>query len=105
VNPLDPFKAKGFMTYDSEKIAKVRKVFDDMLGATMVDTHKELRTAWTRVLAKGATPDLIAAFAKLPIEQADLETLALKWENGVFRNEQINQWTKFSKEKFESVAK
>jgi ABC-type Fe3+ transport system substrate-binding protein len=104
-NEMNPFTAKGFLKYDSEKAATIRKVFDDLLGATMVDTHKELRVAWARVIAKGAKPADIAAFAKLPISQSELDKLALKWDDGVFRNENINKWVKFSKEKFESVAK
>ncbi|MCX6118200.1 MAG: extracellular solute-binding protein [Proteobacteria bacterium] len=104
-NQLNPFTAKGFLKYDADKAAKVRKVFDDLLGASMIDTHKELREAWTRVIAKGATPADVAAFSKLPVNHSDLQKLSLKWDDSTFRNEQINSWVKFSKEKFASVAK
>lgn len=104
-NTFNPLTAKGFMTYDSDKIAKVRKVFDDMIGATMVDSHKDLRAAWSKVVARGAKPEDVAAFAKFPVTKAELEQLAAKWDDGVFRNEQINKWVKFSKDKFAAVAK
>jgi iron(III) transport system substrate-binding protein len=104
-NPLNPFTAKGFLKYDTEKAAKIRRVFDDLLGATIVDSHKDLRQAWTRVVAKGAQPADVAKFSQMPVTLADLEKLSAKWDDGVFRNEQINKWVKFSREKFESVAK
>ncbi len=104
-NPLNPFTAKGFLKYDSEKQTKVRQVFDDLLGATMIDTHKELREAWTRVVKKGAKPEDVAAFAKSPINHAELDALALKWDDGVFRNQKINEWVRFSRDKFAQVAK
>lgn len=104
-NPLNPFTAKGFMKYDTEKAAKIRKVFDDMLGATMIDTHKELRVAWARVVKNGMKPADVAAFSKLPVSRADLDVLAAKWEDSVFKNEHINKWVQFSKEKFATVAK
>lgn len=104
-NPLNPFTAKGFLKYDSEKQTKVRQVFDDLLGATMIDTHKELREAWTRVVKKGAKPEDVAAFAKSPINHAELDALAIKWDDGVFRNQKINEWVRFSRDKFAQVAK
>ena len=105
VNPINPFSTKGFMTYDTEKESKVRAVFDDMLGASMVDTHKELRDAWARVIAKGSKPADIAALAKQPATEKELEALAPKWGDAVFRNETINKWVKFSQEKYSTVAK
>ncbi|MCX6126501.1 MAG: extracellular solute-binding protein [Proteobacteria bacterium] len=105
INKLNPLTAKGFLKYDADKASKVRKVFDDMLGASMIDTHKELRMAWNRVVAKGLKPADVAAFTKFPITHDEMEKLAAKWDNGVFRNEEINKWVKFSREKFESVAK
>ena len=105
VNPMNPFTAKGFLKYDSEKQTKVRQVFDDLLGATMIDTHKELREAWARVIKKGTKPADVAAFAKSPVTPAELEALAGKWEDAVFRNQKINEWVKFARDKFASVAK
>lgn len=105
VNPLNPFTVKGFLKYDSEKQAKVRQVFDDLLGATMIDTHKELRDAWARVVKKGAKPEDVAAFAKAPVTAKDLEALSAKWDDAVFRNQKINEWVKFARDKFASVAK
>lgn len=105
VNAMNPFTAKGFLKYDSEKQTKVRQVFDDLLGATMIDTHKELREAWSRVIKKGAKPADIAAFAKAPVTPAELDALADKWGDAVFRNQKINEWVKFARDKFANVAK
>jgi ABC-type Fe3+ transport system substrate-binding protein len=105
VNTLNPFTAKGFLKYDSDSAAKVRKVLDDLLGATMIDCHKDLREAWGRVLKAGAKPADVAAFAKMPVTKDELTKLASQWDNATFRNEKLNAWVKFAKEKFTSVAK
>ena len=105
VNPTNPFNSKGFMTYDTEKQAKVRAVFDDMLGASLVDSHKELRDAWARVIAKGAKAEDVAALAKPPVNAKELEGLAAKWSDPVFRNETINKWVKYSQDKYAKIAK
>lgn len=105
VNTLNPFTAKGFLYYDTDKAAAIRPVFDDLIGALMVDNHKELRAAWAKVAKGGAKAEDVAAFAKVPVTKAELEKHALKWSDNVYRNDQINQWVKFSKEKFEKLSK
>lgn len=104
VNPLNPFTAKGFLKYDAEKEAKVRQVLDDLIGTQLIDTHKELREAWARVVKAGLKPQDVAALAKSPITAADLAKLAPKWNDAVFRNETLNSWVKFAQAKYSKVG-
>ena len=105
VNSLNPFTAKGFLKYDSEKEAKVRAVLDDLIGTQLIDTHKELRQAWGRVVKAGSKPSDIAALAKSPIGSGDLIKLSEKWNDSVFRNQTLNTWVKFAQEKYSKIAK
>jgi ABC-type Fe3+ transport system substrate-binding protein len=103
VNPLDPSKLKGFLTYDTDKQAAVRRVLDDLIGTQLIDIHKELRSAWATVVKAGAKPAAIKAMSKTPVTAAELPALAAKWDDAVFRNEKINAWVKFAQAKYASV--
>jgi spermidine/putrescine-binding protein len=105
INTLNPFTAKGFLKYDPEKESKVRQVLDDLIGSQMIDTHKELRDAWARVIKAGAKPEDIAALSKAPVSQSDLPKLAAKWSDAVFRNQTINGWVKFAQSKYSKQEK
>ena len=105
VNTLNPFKAKGFLKYDADKESKSRQVLDDLIGSQLIDTHKELRDAWARVIKNGNKPADLAALAKSPVAAADLEKLSAKWGDAVFRNQTINAWVKFAQEKYSKIGK
>ena len=100
VNPLNPFTAKGFMKYDTDKQAKIRAVLDDLIGTQLIDTHSELRSAWARVIKSGSKPADLKAIAKTPASEKELLTMAEKWNDAVFRNQTINNWVKFAREKY-----
>jgi ABC-type Fe3+ transport system substrate-binding protein len=105
VNALNPFTAKGFLPYDAEKEAKVRQVLDELIGTQLIDTHKELKEAWSRVIKAGARPSDIAALSKSPISHGELVKLSEKWSDAVFRNQTLNSWVKFAREKYAKIGK
>jgi ABC-type Fe3+ transport system substrate-binding protein len=104
VNPINPNNAKGFLKYDSEKQAAVRRVLDDLIGTQLIDSHKELREAWAKVIQAGAKPADIKALSKIPVTASELPALSAKWDDAVFRNQKINEWVKFAQTKFHSAA-
>lgn len=100
VLPMNPFTVKPFMKLDTVKAAKMRQAFDDLTGAIMIDTHKELKEAWARIVKNGTKADEIADFAKPPVTEAELLKLSEKWSNNVFRNETINRWVEYARQKY-----
>lgn len=105
VNPLNPNTVKGFLKYDTDKQAAVRRVLDDLIGTQLVDSHKELRAAWSKVVNDGSKPADVKSISKAPVTASELTTLAAKWDNAVFRNEKINEWVKFAQAKYASAGK
>ncbi len=102
----NPFNLQSPFKMDIEKAAKVRQVFDDLLGAMLVDTHKDLKKAWEKV-AKSNKKDsnLLTEIAKTPISEKDMEALSEKWSDAAFRGRKINEWVAFSQKKYAALAK
>lgn len=104
VQATNPFEQKSFLNMDWDKAAKIKRVFNDLYGALLVDTHAELKKAWTGVTKKGLNPDAVAKLAKPPVTEAEMMTLAAKWDDDVLRNKTINEWVAFAKKKYQTSA-
>jgi ABC-type Fe3+ transport system substrate-binding protein len=103
---VNPFAEKGFIRLDVERASRLQRVFNDLVGAMLVDTHSELKKAWVKIhreKGKPVDPAKLSAFGKMPMTEAEFWAIAEKWDNEVFRNETINAWVKFAKTKFRSL--
>lgn len=104
VSPNNPFKGAAFFKLDLAKAAKLQRVFNDLIGATQVDTHAELKAAWEAVIKRGSKPAEVAALAQPPVTEDELLKLADKWDDDVLRNKTINSWVEFAKAKFKKLV-
>jgi ABC-type Fe3+ transport system substrate-binding protein len=102
---INPFKLKNFLKLDAEKNATLQRTFNDLIGAVHVDTHKELKLAWDAVIKKGSDAKLLAAMSKPPITKKELEAMAKKWDDEVFRNNKINEWVNYARKNYEKIVK
>lgn len=107
VDEFNPFKQDPFLTLDLTNAAKTQRVFNDLMGAIVVDTHAELKSAWSALIRKGKTPDakLLKDFGKPPISENEFRAYAERWDDEKFRNQQINKWIGFAKKKFKDIEK
>ncbi len=101
----NPFKQAAFMKMDLDKSVKIQRPLTDLIGAVLIDTHKELKAAWKSVVKRGSKPDEVAQLVKLPITEQELLNLNAKWDDNVFRNQTINSWVEFAKNKYNTLAK
>jgi ABC-type Fe3+ transport system substrate-binding protein len=106
VDSFNPFDQKPFLQLDIDQAAKTKDVFNDLIGAIMIDTHTELKRAW-QALHKNKQPDaaLLKEFGKTPITEKEFLAYADRWSDEKFRNQQINAWVNFAKKKFEKIEK
>ncbi len=100
----NPFKMKGFLKLDVVKSAKMGRILNDLVGATLVDTHKELKAAWKILIKRGYKPDEIAAVAKPPVTEAELLAMVDKWNDNIYRNKMINEWVNQAKAQYEKFT-
>ncbi|SMF76420.1 ABC transporter substrate-binding protein [Pseudobacteriovorax antillogorgiicola] len=103
INEFNPFKQQAFLTLDLEQATRMQRVFNDLVGAILVDTHHDLKKGWKKLHRSGATPEKIAAFAKPPLTEKEFLALADKWGDDVFRNKTINAWVSYAKQKYSNV--
>ncbi len=104
ISPANPFTQKGFIMLDLERATKMQRVFNDLVGATLVDTHDDLKKAWKKI-AKGKSVDAakLAVFGKPAVSEADFLKLVEKWDDEVVRNQTINAWVAASRQKYKSL--
>lgn len=103
INTFNPFKQQAFIELDLAQATRMQRVFNDLVGAILVDTHHDLKKGWKRLIKSGVTPEKVSAFAKPPITEQEFYALAAKWNDNVFRNKTINAWVKYAKSKYKNT--
>jgi ABC-type Fe3+ transport system substrate-binding protein len=103
-NTFNPFSSEKFMDLDLAKASKMQRVFNDLFGAIVIDTHRELRQAWKAVIKRGSKPAEVALFGKSPVTEKEVLSLSEKWDDNILRTKKINEWTAFAKSKYTKLA-
>ena len=99
----NPFKGGDFFQYDAKKASKMQEIMNDLVGAVIIDTHRDLKKAWKAVVKSGVTPAKLKAIGQMPVTEAELLAAAEKWSDNVYRNKTINSWVAFSKKKYQKL--
>ncbi|MCX8082541.1 MAG: extracellular solute-binding protein [bacterium] len=97
---FNPYTLKGTLKYDFALASKRWNLLNDMLGAFVIDQHTVLTKIWSIIKDDEALKKL---FFEIPVEEKDQKFLWENWNNPVFRNQYINEWMKFSREKFKTI--
>lgn len=101
---FNPFKAKSSFKLDIVKAAKQARVLNDLIGAIHVDTHKELKAAWQSLNKRKADKAAMAALTNPDLTEKQVDELAAKWDDEVFRNKKINEWVDAARAKYKKIA-
>lgn len=101
VVPINPFEIEtGILEYDNEKGSMRWNIVNDIIGAMIIDSHKELADAW-RVIVKSKNREAaLEALGKVPVTEEQALKWIEKWDDQTFRNEKITEWINFAKEKY-----
>ncbi len=101
---LNPFTQKGFIKLDVEKASKLQRVFNDLAAAMLVDSHDDLKKAWTKMVkSKKLDQAKLSEFGKVPVTEDEFFKAADKWDDEVFRNQTLNSWVSFAKVKYKNL--
>lgn len=102
VIPINPFDIDtGILEYDSEKGSARWNIVNDLIGAMIIDSHKELVDAWMAIRKSKNKKAAIEELGKLPVTEDEALKLAEKWDDQAFRNKKISEWTNFAREKYD----
>jgi ABC-type Fe3+ transport system substrate-binding protein len=103
----NPFDQKESFKMDMERAARLQRVLNDLVGAIFVDTHADLKRAWSNLLKQTnqkPSAEQIWEFSKPPLTQKELLDLSNRWDDDRFRNANINRWVEFAKNKYRSLG-
>ncbi|OIN98077.1 hypothetical protein AUJ66_01645 [Candidatus Desantisbacteria bacterium CG1_02_38_46] len=109
---VNPFKFKGSFKYSPDKGSLRYTILNDFIGALVIDTHKELGSAWKAIIAsgmpgrRGDKEKALKKFLELPASEDEILSLAKdKWNDQAFRNNKIKEWIAFARNKYIEAEK
>jgi len=115
VVPVNPFKMKSVLTYNST-LGSLRYVLvNDLLGAMIIDTHADLVSVWGEIIGinktlseAGITSEhitkAIETMGSAPLTESEALTLASQWSDQSVRNKYISEWHSFALDKYKSAS-
>ncbi len=103
---FNPFQQKTGFQFDNRKAAARRKALNDLLGATIIDVHDELKSCWQELIKAGLPPELVKRFSQPPVTEKELLQLGKeKWDDQLFRVKTRTEWVKFASRKYRDIRK
>ena len=101
----DPYSWRSGFTYDPDKGSLRWVILNDLLGATMIDTHAELVAAWERVATLPDGHPRRQALLRPPLTESELLALArTRWGDAEFRAQRRAQWANEARERYRRIA-
>ena len=108
VVPINPFNLKSTLHYDADTGSAHYAVLNDMIGSMIIDQHDSLVSAWEKIIAATKTQGVSNAtieaarttLGAAPINQQQADADGAKWQDQVFRNQQISTWRQFALAKY-----
>ena len=104
----NPFKLELTpIRYDAEKGGKRWDIISDLIGALVVDPHKDLVSAW-KAIDKCKNPEkrkaAIETLIQLPLTEAEAMQMAEEqWSSQDYRNMKLKEWGQFATDKFKEA--
>lgn len=103
-DPYAEAKAGTFRKMDDPLQRRRNKLLAELMGAALVDLHRDCREAWKALIDSGMKPAALAEWRKLPFSYDESLALADKLEADPREARRITrQWTSEFKRKYERV--
>ncbi|MCD6405079.1 MAG: ABC transporter substrate-binding protein [Planctomycetes bacterium] len=102
---MNPFLHSKSFKYDSNLGMARYEALSDLIGATLVDCHDDLVSAWSKIVRAEPSEELLGQLAAPPLSETELTALAEeKLKDPVFRNAQIGRWATFARDKYRRLT-
>jgi ABC-type Fe3+ transport system substrate-binding protein len=113
--PSNPFEMKVTMRYDPKLGSARRALVDDLIGALVIDSHRDLMQAWRALMDAGIPGDAAKKFAAMPLTEAEALRLCApeskgskktKWETDpLLKGKEMTRWAVFAKNQYAEVVR
>ena len=102
---MNPFKTGKALEYNSALGSARWNALNDLIGATLIDGHKDLVATWKALIRAGKAEAVLPELSKPPVTEAELADLGkTKFSDDVFRNGKISEWVSFARDKYRKLA-
>jgi hypothetical protein len=104
--PLNPFKMESSLRYDSAKGSRRWRLVNDLIGAAIIDSHKELAGAWKAIIEAGLPEEAVAKLIEPPMTEPEaLELADAVMADSERRNVLIVKWTTDARARYGAAKK
>jgi ABC-type Fe3+ transport system substrate-binding protein len=98
---LNPFAWHSGFTFDDRLSSARYAIVNDLVGVMVIDAKDLLTRAWKRGRALGISEEEWQRLGAMPVSEREaLELATAKWTDAAFRNQTLNEWGKFAREKY-----
>ncbi|HQI75243.1 MAG TPA: hypothetical protein PK384_01900, partial [Candidatus Latescibacteria bacterium] len=101
----NPFSWRITFQYDSGLGSRRWSVVNDLIGAQLIDSHRELEQAWEALRQRGMPEEGLSLLASQPVSPEEALALAEQWKDPAIRNVYLSQWTAFARDKYRAVIR
>jgi len=103
---FNPFVWQSDFVFDADVASKRWAIVNDLIGALIIDQKALLSRAWKAALVDGAAGGEFSRLAAMPVSEEEAMRLAReKWREPAFRNQKLNEWTQFARDKYRVAIK
>ena len=103
---FSPFDLKQAFSYNAKLARDRREVVAALVGALLVDTHAELRSAWRHLIDRQLPAASVAELGRMPFTESEaLKLAATIWKDPAARNLKKIEWQSWAQEKYRKLAK
>ena len=101
---LNPFAWNSDFVYDADKGGRRWNLFNDLIGALIIEPQGMLAVAWKRAIEAGESELALDRLAEMPLSEAEAEALIAsgRWQEAEFRNRTLSEWATLARQKYGS---
>jgi hypothetical protein len=85
----DPFAEHEVLAYDPDLGSARWSVVNGLVGAALIDLHRELREAWAEVVAAGRPAEAEELLTRPPATEAEVRALGKEFRDALRRNDAL----------------
>jgi ABC-type Fe3+ transport system substrate-binding protein len=102
---FDPFTWKGSFVYDAVKGSQRWTLLNDLIGAVIIDTHRELTGAWSKLKDADPSDPRLVLFLAPPFTEEECMRLATgEWKNPETRTRIRGGWSAEAKQRYIKIT-
>ena len=103
---FDPFVEHRSFPYDPALGSARWTILNDVVGAVLLDLHRDLAKAWAAIIAAGRPPELEELLTRPPFTHSELLAIAEEsWKDPDTRNRLLGEWARDAKRRYEEVRR